>query len=85
MSCVGIETVFLMHEKVSEYRQPACKEQIFNLEFCHEDHYLMKWFGYCNKAAEELNECLSKNFKNNKKINAGKEHPLMRKKAQHHD
>ena len=48
-----------MHPSLAPHlHSPKCQEVIRELEKCHKDHPLRKFFGACNPLKRALNECL---------------------------
>ncbi|KAK9717734.1 Respiratory chain complex assembly or maintenance protein [Basidiobolus ranarum] len=59
-----------MHPHLAKHKLRDCLEDIYNLEDCHVDHPIGKYFGICNAFKNALNGCLGEEFDERRKVNA---------------
>ena len=59
-----------MHPSLAPHlHSEKCQEVIRELEKCHKDHPLRKYFGVCNPLKRALNECLKREVAERRKEN----------------
>ena len=60
-----------MHPSLAPHlHSQPCQEVIRQLEICHKEHPLRKFFGVCNPLKRALNECLKREVADRRKENS---------------